>query len=105
MPEKNEAEEEYFARQNREQQAKLAEQVAAEKIVAERAELKRVHAQRCGKCGGALKPQNFRGVEIDVCEDCHAVLLDPGELEALAGADESGAVRSLAALFSFGKKK
>jgi hypothetical protein len=29
------------------------------------------------------------------------VLLDPGELEQLAGSDESGAIASLAALFKF----
>lgn len=105
MSDKNEAEEEYFARQSREQQAKLAAEVAAEKARSERAALQALHAQRCGKCGGALKAQNFRGVEIDVCEDCGSVLLDPGELEQLAGSDESGAVKSLAALFSFARKK
>jgi Zn-finger nucleic acid-binding protein len=32
----------------------------------------------------------FKGVEIEKCPDCGAVLLDPGELEQLAGKDESG---------------
>jgi len=101
MPEKTDPEEEYFARVNREKQARLAEEVAQQEAAKARADRKALHAQRCGKCGGSLKAQNFRGVEIDVCEDCGSVLLDPGELEELAGKDESGAVRSLAALFSF----
>jgi Zn-finger nucleic acid-binding protein len=32
----------------------------------------------------------FKGVEIEKCPACSAVLLDPGELEQLAGKDESG---------------
>lgn len=105
MSEKNKDEEEYFARLDREQKAALAAQVQEEKVAAERAARKLTHAQRCGKCGGQLKATNFRGVEIDVCEDCGSVLLDPGELESLAGKDESGAIQSLAALFSFTRKK
>jgi hypothetical protein len=93
---------EYFARLNKEKKEALAEQIAAEKAVAEREERKRQHHLRCGKCGGQLKPQAFRGVEIDVCEDCGSVLLDPGELEQLAGADESGALSSLVRFFKRG---
>ena len=73
-------------------------------MVKERAERKALHAMRCGKCGGLLKPRPFRGIEIDVCEDCGVVLLDPGELEILAGKDETGVISSLASLFSFGRK-
>ena len=97
-------EEEYFARVNREKSARLAEDLATETARSERDAWKLAHAQRCGKCGGAMKPRAFRGVEIDVCEDCGSVLLDPGELEQLAGADESGAIASLARLFSFTRK-
>lgn len=32
----------------------------------------------------------FKGVEIERCPSCGAVLLDPGELEELAGEDQSG---------------
>lgn len=105
MSEKKDAEEEYFARENREKQAKIAAELAIETAKAEREARKALHAGRCGRCGGAFVPQNFRGVEIDLCGDCGSVLLDPGELELLAGKDESGAVKSLAALFSFARKK
>ncbi len=45
-----------------------------------------------------MKTELFKGVEIERCE-CGAVLLDPGELELLAGKDESGFFSAL-----FGKK-
>lgn len=98
-------EEEYFARMEREKKAALGAEVAQEKAAAEREQLRILHRQRCGKCGGLLQARPFRGVEIDVCGDCGAVVLDPGELETLAGKDESGVVASLASLFSFGRKK
>jgi hypothetical protein len=94
-------EDEYFARENREKEAAMAAELAKELAVKEKADRKALHAQRCGKCGGLMTPREFRGVEIDVCGDCNAVLLDPGELEQLAGADESGIVASLASFFSF----
>jgi hypothetical protein len=95
----HDAEAEYFARIDRENKERLARQVAEENAVAEAAERKALHAGRCGKCGAALQARNFRGVEIDVCTGCGAVLLDPGELEQLAGRDESGVVASLASFF------
>ena len=89
----------YFARLDKEKKEALAEQIAAEKAVSDREARKQLHHQRCGKCGGHLKPQPFRGVEIDVCEDCGTVVLDPGELEQLAGQDDSGALASLVRFF------
>jgi Transcription factor zinc-finger len=92
---------EYFAREDREKKAALAAKIEAENAAKARADRKALHAGACGKCGGALKPQDFRGVEIDVCEDCGSVLLDPGELQTLAGNDQSGVIGSLASFFSF----
>ena len=93
---------EYFARLDREKKAAIAEEIAAEKAKAEREERKKIHHLRCGKCGGQLEEKAFRGVTIDICASCGAVLLDPGELEALAGKDESGALTSLARFFKRG---
>lgn len=98
---KNPSEEGYFAKIEAEEKAKALAALAEEKARAARAELKAQHAGRCGKCGGAMGPRDFKGVEIDVCGDCGSVLLDPGELEALAGKDASGALSGLAALFKF----
>lgn len=105
MSDKNNLEEEYFARIEREKLEALVKEESAKKAAEEKAARKALHAQRCGKCGGLLKAQTFRGIEIDVCGDCGSVLLDPGELEQLGGKDESGAISSLASIFSFGRKK
>ena len=95
------AEEEYFIRQDLEKKAALAAQVAEEQAAAARAEAKALHHMRCGKCGGQLTPRPFRGVEIDVCGQCGAVLLDKGELEQLAGGDQSGVIASILSTFHF----
>ncbi len=93
------AEAAYFAKLDQENKQKLAAQVQAEREQAEREARKKLHAGHCGKCGGTLVPEVFRGVEIDVCAGCHSVLLDPGELQELAGPDESGVIATLAGLF------
>jgi Zn-finger nucleic acid-binding protein len=41
----------------------------------------------------------FRGVEVEVCPQCGAVLLDRGELERLAGEEHEGVLTALSALF------
>lgn len=99
--EKNKSEEEYFARLEREERERALAAAGKEAEQAERAEARRTHAGRCGKCGGPFQTRDFRGVEIDLCGWCGAVLLDPGELEQLAGADKSGALAGLANLFRF----
>lgn len=93
------AEAAYFAKIDQENKQKLAAQVQTEREQAERAERQKLHAGCCGKCGDTLVPEIFRGVEIDVCQGCHSVLLHPGELEQLAGPDESGVISALAGLF------
>mgnify|MGYP003394372416 CR=1 FL=1 len=98
---KRAAEEEYFARIERENRAKAQAENAVKAQAEERAAIKALHAGRCGKCGGVMRPRDFQGVEIDVCGDCNSVLLDPGELETLAGKDSSGALGSIAAMFRF----
>ncbi len=99
--EKNASEEEYFARMEREKRQKAAAESAERQEAAAVAAQQALHRQRCGKCGGSLAPRDFKGIEIDVCTGCGAVLLDPGELEALAGKDSSGALASLAGMFKF----
>jgi hypothetical protein len=88
-------EDEYFHKLDEENKAKLRAAIDAQVRAAALAERKALHAGRCGRCGGRLQPQAFRGVEIDVCEDCGSVLLDPGELEALADHDRSGLIHSV----------
>ncbi len=96
---KNKSEEEYFARLEREERARAQIEADKQAAVDARAAAKATHLQCCGKCGGPMTPRDFRGVEIDICGWCGAVLLDPGELETLAGKDASGALAGLANLF------
>ena len=92
-------EEDYIAKLEAEQKAKLREQYATEQAEADRAARKAAHGGKCGKCGGDLSARVFRGIEIDVCQTCGAVLLDNGELEALAGHDNAGLFSGLRDLF------
>ncbi|MEZ4323513.1 MAG: zf-TFIIB domain-containing protein [Myxococcota bacterium] len=93
-------EEEYFAKEDREKLAKLKAKADAEKAEAEKEERKALHWNRCGKCGQAMDTKPFRGIEIEVCPDCNAVLLDPGELEKLAGEDQGGIVKGLLSIWN-----
>jgi hypothetical protein len=83
------SEAEYFHKQAVEQLAKLREIAAIEDAEAACKAAQTLHFHKCGKCGEDMKTQHYKGVEIERCT-CGAVLLDPGELEQLAGMDESG---------------
>lgn len=83
-------EDEYFHKMDREAKARMKEAKDAEERGEALVRRKALHAGKCGRCGGQMSPRPFRGVEIDVCADCNAVLLDPGELEQLAGGDRGG---------------
>ena len=96
-------EEDYFAREDRKKLEALKQQSEEEKAAQARADQKALHHLHCGKCGASMNTQTFKGVEIEVCPDGGAVLLDSGELETLAGEDEGGALATLAELFSFSK--
>lgn len=92
-------EEEHFAKLDREKIAKMKAKQAAEGAVKAAQELRELHHHRCGKCGTAMDTKGFRGVEIEVCPACGAVLLDNGELETLAGQDQTGMIAGLFGMF------
>lgn len=98
-------EEEYFKKQEAEQIKKLKAKMEAEKAAKAAEALKELHWLRCGKCGSQMKTETFKGIEIEVCPSCGAVLLDNGELESLVGKDESGVFGVLGDLFRFTKEK
>jgi hypothetical protein len=91
---------EHFAKLDREKLAKLKAKQQAEAAAMAAEELRQLHHHRCGKCGTAMDTHPFRGVEIEICPACGAVLLDNGELETLAGQDQTGIVAGLFGLFS-----
>jgi ribosomal protein L31 len=43
---------------------------------------------KCPKCDGTLHETDFESVRIDVCDKCHGVWLDAGELAQVAHQDE-----------------
>jgi ribosomal protein S27AE len=101
---KHSPEEEYFHRTNKEKIAKLKAEHEAAGAAAAAAELKATHHLHCGKCGNKMTTSIFKGIEIEVCPNCGAVLLDPGELEALVGNDEAFHV-TLKDFFKFTKRR
>ncbi len=96
-------EEDYFSKRDAEKKAELKAQLDAAAQAAARAEAALAHHMKCGKCGGDLTTRLFKGVEIDICPDCGSVLLDPGELEQLAGEETDASVlKTLAGFFTLG---
>jgi hypothetical protein len=92
-------EDEYFHKLDQEAKARLKARLDEEHAVQDHAARVALHRGRCGKCGGVMKARPFRGVEIDVCEECGSVLLDPGELQQLAGKDDSAVFSSFFSMF------
>ena len=99
----NDLEGEYFARLDAEKRAALRAKLESEhgRISAE--ERKKLHYLKCGKCGSDMTTRPFRGLEIEECANCGAVLLDPGELQTLAGEDQTAWFASFFSFFGGGK--
>lgn len=94
------SEEDYFAREDIEKRYKLAKEQAARLATEEQEKLKQAHWMRCPKCGHEISTIRFRDVEIERCFNCGVTVLDAGELEKLAGADEQhGVLRSIVNVF------
>lgn len=93
-------EEEYFAKEDREKIAQLKKQWQAEAAAKALEERRELHYNKCGKCGAQMETVPFRGVEIEVCTECGAVLLDKGELQTLAGEDQGGILVGLFSIFN-----
>jgi uncharacterized protein len=96
-------EESFFHKEDERKIQKLRAKLEAEKAGNVASELRALHYLHCGKCGEEMDVQVFRGIEIDVCPHCGAVLLDPGELEQLAGTDEGGVVKTISDFFRFSR--
>lgn len=98
-------EEEYFHKQDQEAKARLKAKLDEQQAEAARAARRELHHLKCGKCGADMKTFAFRGIDIEECTECKAVLLDPGELQALAGADRTDAFASFFSMFGGGNAK
>ncbi len=96
-------EDEYFRKMDIEAKARLQRKLMLEQADQARRERAALHRNKCGKCGGEMATHSFRGLDVEVCADCGAVLLDPGELEQLAGVDHTGTFKSFFTMFGGSK--
>ena len=88
-------EDEYFTRLNAEQIKALRAQLDESRQQAERES----HRMRCPRCGARLEERTHRQVKVDVCPECGGAWLDKGELELIAGSEESGVRRYINSFF------
>ena len=91
-------EEGYFAREEAARRHQAAVETSRKLEVAERERLRALHHMKCPKCGFDLETVRFRAVAIEKCFHCNGSWLDAGELEALAGSDDS-LLHKIAAVF------
>jgi uncharacterized protein len=75
-------ENEYFHRQEQE----LIEKMKAKLAV----EAKGATHRDCPKCDGKLVETDYENIKMDVCNSCHGVWLDAGELAQILHKDEGG---------------
>ena len=96
----NDPKEAYFKRQELQKLARMRAEQKKDlaKALEERTEL---HYNRCGRCGDLMKPKSFKGVEIDLCPSCGAVLLDPEWLSRPWLEDKSGVIENITSFFNF----
>ena len=92
-------EDDYFARLELEKKRKLRKKRSEALDESHIKERKELHFNKCGKCGDEMETVPFRGVEVEICPSCGAVLLDSGELQTLAGEDKGGAISSFFSVF------
>jgi ribosomal protein S27E len=83
-------EDEFFAREEAEKLHRLHVDKVRALSAAEIEAQKKTHFMKCGKCGYDLQTIRWRNVDVEKCFRCGAILLDEGELEKLAGKEESG---------------
>ena len=74
-------ENEYFRRKEQELIDKMKSKIASEESTS--LEL------NCPKCDGTLHETDFESIKIDICDKCHGVWLDAGELAQIANREEN----------------
>lgn len=73
-------ENEYFRRREQELIEKMRTKLAEEN--------KKPSEQDCPKCDGMLVETQYENIKIDVCNKCHGVWLDAGEMAQILHKDE-----------------
>ena len=95
----NKTEDEYFAREDAEKAKRLKDKLKSEISEEQKQNIKTLCYMKCPKCGGDLIEVVFRGIKIDRCTSCNGLWLDDGELEKLAGPEETSPIREIINLF------
>ena len=75
-------ENEYFRRKEQELIEKMRAKIGTESS--------RNTELQCPKCDGTLHETTYENVKIDLCDKCHGVWLDAGELAQISHKDEDG---------------
>jgi hypothetical protein len=89
MPDKpSKNEDEYFVKQSADL-IKIRQEAAARE---HQEAARRVHHMKCPKCGSDLTTEEYHGIEIDRCPDCHGMWLDGGEAEDLLRREDEGVI-------------
>lgn len=73
-------ENEYFRRQEQELIEKMKSKLAGES--------KNVSELNCPKCDGKLIETDYENIKMDVCDGCHGVWLDAGELAQVVNKEQ-----------------
>jgi hypothetical protein len=94
-----EQEDEYFARLEFERRRKALDESGARPAGENQPEVASGAGGRCPKCGAALIPVPYRGIELDKCSQCQGVWLDFGELDRVV-ADDAGLFGSIRRIFT-----
>lgn len=96
---KTKPEDEYFVREDAVNIAKLRARLDKERKEREEQMLKEAHWMRCPKCGHKMREFPFKSVIVDRCDHCNYTGFDAGELELVAGKDQSGFMRHVIDIF------
>ena len=75
-------ENEYFRNKEREILEKMKAKIASDEATS--------LGMQCPKCDGTLHETDFESIKIDVCDKCHGVWLDAGELAQISHKEEGG---------------
>lgn len=74
-------EDEYFRRRENELIEKMRAKLASES--------RNASERDCPKCDGKLVETDYENIKIDVCNRCHGVWLDAGEMAQILHTDET----------------
>ncbi len=94
-PNKTKAEDEFIAKEEAEKTKRLKVQLEEQHSEEQRKQTKAVCYMKCPKCGADLNEVTFRGIKIDRCLNCDGVWLDEGELDKLAGEEDTSRIGNI----------